>query len=239
MELHGVHHVTAITGDAPGNVEFYVGVLGLRLVKKTVNQDDPTVYHLFYADEQGSPGRGPDVLRVPRRSAAGCPAPGWCTGSCGASARRPRSTSGRSGCSARASIRRARTPALRFADPEGLEHELVVYDGPDAPLVAAAPDVPREHALQGFDGVRAYAIDPARSAPLLRDVLGFAGGEDGRWEVRGRRARRVLRLGPRAADPADPGRGHRPPRRVRLAARGADGLAGARRRARAARSRRR
>ena len=56
MKLEGIHHITAITGDAPANVEFYVGVLGLRLVKKTVNQDDPTVYHLFYADEQGSPG---------------------------------------------------------------------------------------------------------------------------------------------------------------------------------------
>ena len=56
MKLEGVHHVTCITGDAPGNVEFYAGTLGLRLVKKTVNQDDPTVYHLFYADERGSAG---------------------------------------------------------------------------------------------------------------------------------------------------------------------------------------
>jgi glyoxalase family protein len=51
MKLEGIHHVTAITGDAPQNVDFYTGVLGLRMVKKTVNQDDPTVYHLFYADE--------------------------------------------------------------------------------------------------------------------------------------------------------------------------------------------
>lgn len=56
MQLEGIHHITAITGDAPGNVQFYVGVLGLRMVKKTVNQDDPSVYHLFYADEHGSPG---------------------------------------------------------------------------------------------------------------------------------------------------------------------------------------
>ena len=64
MKLEGIHHITAITGDAPANVEFYVGVLGLRLVKKTVNQDDPTVYHLFYADERLA-GRRPDLLRVP------------------------------------------------------------------------------------------------------------------------------------------------------------------------------
>src|SRR5712691_13524861 len=56
MRLDVIHHVTCITGDAPANVDFYAGVLGLRLVKKSVNQDDPTVYHLFYADEQGSPG---------------------------------------------------------------------------------------------------------------------------------------------------------------------------------------
>src|SRR5260221_1745750 len=56
MKLEGIHHVTCIPGDAPGNVDFYVRVMGLRMVKKTVNQDDPTVYHLFYADEKGSPG---------------------------------------------------------------------------------------------------------------------------------------------------------------------------------------
>ena len=74
---------------------------------------------------------------------------------------------------------------LRFADPEGLEHELVVSAAADALLIADAPDIPREHALQGFDGVRAYAHDPARSAPLLRETLGFTGGEEDRWEVRG------------------------------------------------------
>src|SRR3989442_4302774 len=56
MRLEGIHHITAITGDAPANVDFYTGVLGLRLVAKTVNQDDPSVYHLFYADERGRAG---------------------------------------------------------------------------------------------------------------------------------------------------------------------------------------
>src|SRR5207249_3984082 len=56
VNLEGIHHVTGITADAPGNVEFYAGVLGLRLVKKSVNQDDPSVYHLFYGDEEGWPG---------------------------------------------------------------------------------------------------------------------------------------------------------------------------------------
>src|SRR5213082_476466 len=56
MRLEGIHHVSSITGDAQANVDFYAGMLGLRLVKKTVNQDDPTVYHLFYGDDTGSPG---------------------------------------------------------------------------------------------------------------------------------------------------------------------------------------
>ena len=56
MNLDGIHHITAVTGDAQANVDFYAGTLGLRLVKKSVNQDDPTVYHLFYADERGSSG---------------------------------------------------------------------------------------------------------------------------------------------------------------------------------------
>ena len=198
MELHGVHHITAITGDAPANVEFYVGVLGLRLVKKTVNQDDPTVYHLFYADEAGSPGADLTFFEYPGFG-RGLPGAGmvhrivWRVGSSEALGFWEERLLG-------AGADPARTDAsVRFADPEGLEHELVVYDGPDAPLLADAPDVPREHALQGFDGVRAYAADPARSAPLLGDVLGFEGGEDGTWTVRG-----AERSGFFAWDPAPP-----------------------------------
>ena len=56
MKLEGIHHITAITADAQQNVDFYAGVLGLRLVKKSINQDDTSVYHLFYADEKGDPG---------------------------------------------------------------------------------------------------------------------------------------------------------------------------------------
>src|SRR5436853_5174132 len=73
MQLEGIHHITAITGDAPGNVDFYTRVLGLRMVKKTVNQDQPTVYHLFYGDEQGSPGHDLTFFEYPgaRRGRAG------------------------------------------------------------------------------------------------------------------------------------------------------------------------
>src|SRR5438309_961160 len=73
IKLEGIHHITAITGDAPANVEFYVRVLGLRLVKKSVNQDDPTVYHLFYGDDDGSPGMDLTFFEYPHaaRGSAG------------------------------------------------------------------------------------------------------------------------------------------------------------------------
>ena len=68
MKLDGMHHITMITGDAQRNVEFYADVLGLRLVKKTVNFDAPEAYHLYFGDEQGSPGLDPDLVRVRRRA---------------------------------------------------------------------------------------------------------------------------------------------------------------------------
>src|ERR1700682_1326355 len=71
--LRGFHHITAITGDAPQNVDFYVRVMGLRMVKKTVNYDAPEVYHLYYADETGSPGSVLTFFEFPgaRRGLAG------------------------------------------------------------------------------------------------------------------------------------------------------------------------
>jgi glyoxalase family protein len=184
MKLEGIHHITAITGDAPANVEFYVGVLGLRMVKKTVNQDDPSVYHLFYADEEGSPGADLTFFEYP----------GAWPGRAGAGmvhriVHRVGSEAALGFWEERlggAGVEVARTDAsLRFADPEGLEHELVVSSASDKPLIAAAPDVPREHALQGFEAVRAYAVAPERSAPLLQDVLGFERRDGDRWELRG------------------------------------------------------
>src|ERR1700694_3044218 len=72
-QLRGFHHITAITGDAPGNVDFYGRVMGLRMVKKTVNYDAPEVYHLYYGDETGSPGSILTFFEFPgaRRGLAG------------------------------------------------------------------------------------------------------------------------------------------------------------------------
>ena len=200
MQLEGIHHITAITGDAPANVEFYVGVLGLRMVKKTVNQDDPTVYHLFYADDAGSPGADLTFFEYPgaRRGAAGTGMVHrivWRVGSAAAiDFWQQRLTA------LGVAVQRS-DGALTFADLEGLAHELVVATVPDAPLVADAPGIPREHALQGFDGVRAFATDPGQSSALLHETLGFTGGEDGSWEVRGEQ-----RGGRYAYGPPPPGR---------------------------------
>jgi glyoxalase family protein len=185
MKLEGIHHITAITGDAPGNVDFYARVLGLRLVKKTVNQDDPTVYHLFYADEKGSAGSDLTFFEYPG-AAPGRAGAGmvhrvvWRVGSDAAI----RFWAER--LTAEEVEARVEGGALRFADPEGLDHELIVDSTGDEPLIADHPEVPREVALRGFDGVRAYSADPGASDGLLLDALGFARA-DGGLEARGER----------------------------------------------------
>jgi glyoxalase family protein len=182
MQLNGIHHITAITGDSQRNVDFYVGVMGLRLVKKSVNQDDPTVYHLFYGDEHAHPGLDLTFFEYPG-AAPGRPGEGmihrvvWRVGG-------PEALDFWAERLAGAGIESRRDgDSLVFADPEGLEHELLVADVSDDPLVAEHPEVPAEHALQGFHGVRAYSSQPERSRQLL-ETLGFTDGADA-WEARG------------------------------------------------------
>jgi glyoxalase family protein len=89
--------------------------------------------------------------------------------------------------------------SLLFVDPEGLEQELVVSAAPDEPLRAVSPEIPPEHALQGFEGVRAYSNAPFRSERLLGEAMGFTRGAGEHWDVRGER-----RGGFYAYDPAPP-----------------------------------
>ena len=184
MRLEGIHHVTAITGDAPRNVDFYARVLGLRLVKKTVNQDDPTVYHLFYADEKGSAGADITFFEYPnaRRGQAGAGMVHRVAFRVGS----PEALDFWAERLAGEGVEATREgDSLLFEDPEGLGLELRVVDNGDEPLVAEHPEIPREHALQGFDGVRAFALDPQQSAHFLEDALGFTLQGGGTWEVRG------------------------------------------------------
>jgi glyoxalase family protein len=199
MELEGIHHITAITGDAAGNVDFYTRVLGLRLVAKTVNQDDPSVYHLFYADELGRPGSELTFFEYPRaipgRAGAGMVHRIiWRVGSPEALDFWAQRLTGEGIDALRDDGR------LYFADPEGLGHELVVGHGGDEPLTADHPDVPHELALQGFDGVRAYATDPAHSSALLAGVLGGRRAGEAAWELRGERRGATIEYDPAPAE---------------------------------------
>ncbi|HET9154945.1 MAG TPA: VOC family protein [Solirubrobacterales bacterium] len=182
MKLEGIHHITAITENAQRNVDFYAGVLGLRLVKKTVNQDNPTVYHLFFADEGGDPGSDLTFFEYPgapqgRAGAGMVHRIVWRVASADAFG----FWEERLGANGTESRREGE--ALVFSDPEGLDHELVVVDVPDAPLIADHPEVPSELALQGFHAVRAYSVAPQASSGLL-EALAFE-RVDGGWEARG------------------------------------------------------
>jgi glyoxalase family protein len=173
VKLEGIHHVTAVTADAQRNVDFYVGVLGLRLVKKSVNQDNTSVYHLFYADETGDPGSDITFFEYPRlpigRAGAGMvhrivwrvqdnDAIGFWHDRLSKAGHDPATTD----------------DALVFHDPEGLEHELAIVATSDEPLIAHHPEIPSDRALQGFHAVRAYSDDPPSSRDLLERTLGFA-----------------------------------------------------------------
>jgi glyoxalase family protein len=185
MKIEGIHHITAITGEAQRNVDFYADLLGLRLVKKTVNQDQPSVYHLFYADEEGTPGADLTFFEF-RGAAPGRAGAGmvhrivWRLGTPDALDFWERRLK-----DAGTEVSREDS-GVRFADFEGLEHELIVVDTPDSPLMADHPEVPGEFALQGFDAAHAYTVDPERSADLLAEGLGFSGSGE-RWEARGER----------------------------------------------------
>jgi glyoxalase family protein len=206
MRLEGIHHITAITGDAPANVRFYVGTLGLRLVKKTVNQDDPGVYHLFYGDDEGSPGmdltffeypgarpgRAGDgmVWQVSWRVASVSSLDFWIERLAGEGVDATRSGD-----------------SVVFADREGLSHALVVDASGEPLLRASAPDIPAEHTLLGFAGARAYSSAPARSAPLLRDALAFTPDGDDAWRVAGSERSSTFVYDPPPAEHGIPGAG--------------------------------
>ena len=176
MELTGMHHVTAVSGDARANVDFYTRVLGLRLVKKTVNQDVISTYHLFFGDEVGHPGtemtffEWPDVPRhvpgagdisavsfvVPDRAALGWwqkhfQAEGVQHGEIG-------EWSGR--------------PTLAFADGEGQRLELVAGTREGTTPWQQSP-VPEEVAIRGLGPVRLTVARPEPTIELLTRVLGF------------------------------------------------------------------
>jgi glyoxalase family protein len=185
MKLDGMHHITMITGDAQRNVDFYADVLGLRLVKKTVNFDAPEAYHLYFGDEQGSPGSILTWFEFAgaRRGRAGA---GMIhTIQLGvASAQALEFWADRLASKGYASERTRDN--LSFEDYDGLGFELVVADDGNPALRAVHPEVPAQHAILGVEGARAYmARGTDADRELLTETLGFTELSDGEYRLDG------------------------------------------------------
>ena len=184
MKLEGLHHITMITGDAQKNVEFYADVLGLRFVKKTVNFDAPDAYHLYFGDEQGSPG---SILTWFEFAGARPGRPGigdihliqLGVGSEAALDFWAERLQARGYASKRGER------SLRFEDYDGLAFELVVADDGNPPLRAAHPEIPAEHAITGVEGARAYGEFWNVEEALLTQTLGFEYLGDGEYRLQG------------------------------------------------------
>ena len=182
--VHGIHHITAISGEAQENLDFYTGVLGLRLVKKSVNQDAPDTYHLFYADAEGHPGTDltffPWPQMPPGRKGAGLAVEvGFAVpeGSLAFWAERL----GAMGV-AIAPERRFGEEVLRLRDPHGLELALTAVPGPRDFAPWRHGPVPESHQIRGFHAARLWERSLAQTARFLGGALGFKlMGEDAGW----------------------------------------------------------
>jgi glyoxalase family protein len=179
MELGGLHHVTAVTGNAPGNLAFYTGTLGMRLVKKTVNQDDVSAYHLFYADNGGSagtevtffdwPNAGPNVPGTGTIAAIGLRVPGrealewW------------EKRLDEQGVTNQGIREQGERMVLPFTDPEGQRLVLVADEGGGMESGEPWPDspVPAEMQIRGLDHMAIVVRQLTPTATTLTEVLGF------------------------------------------------------------------
>ena len=175
MKLQGLHHITLITADAQATVDFYAGVLGLRLVKKTVNFDQPDAYHLYFGDETGAPGSILTWFEFPgaARGRAGIGMIHLLQLGVGSEA-------ALDFWAARLPGAERRERSLHLEDPDGLALELVVAGEGNPPLRAEHPDIPAEHAITGLEGARAYSAFAPVEEGVLTQVLGFdhlGGGE--------------------------------------------------------------
>jgi glyoxalase family protein len=177
MNTNGIHHVTAIAGPVRRNLDFYRKTLGLRLVKKTVNFDDPGTYHLYYGDAQGQPGT---ILTFFPWEHAGQGRAG--VGETLETAFRvPQGAIGywthrlvEKGVPHEAPRKRFGESVLAFKDPDGMQLALVAVAGAEAEPAWTGGDVPAEHAIRGFHGVTLLLREAAPTGAILTDVLGFA-----------------------------------------------------------------
>ena len=183
--IPGLHHVTAIARDPRQNLDFYRGLLGLRLVKKTVNFDDPGTHHLYYGDAAGSPGSIMTFFPWPgaRRGQVGTGQTSATSFSVPeASLAYWRARLAEHGVEV-SEVERFGEAVLRFRDPDGLGLELVASSGEgDGREPWAGEDVSREVAIRGFDGVSLLLAEHDATATLLTEVMGFrrVGESEGR-----------------------------------------------------------
>jgi glyoxalase family protein len=177
MQLSGLHHMTAVTGQAAQNLAFYTQVLGLRLVKKTVNQDDVSAYHLFYADAVGSPGTDVTFFDWPHAIKN---RPG--AGTIGLTALRVPSEESltwwvqrltEQGVAPRGLVEEDGQTVLRFTDPEGQELALLNDHGAPGGVPWERSPVPAEMAICGLHSVRLLVHDLRPTAWVLTEALGF------------------------------------------------------------------
>jgi glyoxalase family protein len=189
MSRSGIHHVTAIAGNAARNLDFYSRTLGLRLVKKTVNFDDPGTYHLYYGDAAGSPGTiltffpwenaapgragvgelQETVFRIPQGSIGY-----WTARLIAHGVER---------------TQRFGETVLSFRDPDGMRLALVGLPGVEAEPAWDDGEIPAEHAIRGFHSVSLMLEKAEATGAILSDVFGFreAAREDGtiRYQAEG------------------------------------------------------
>ncbi len=172
----GLHHITAFSGDGQRNAEFYVHDLGLRLVLKSVNQDDPSVHHLFYANGVGSPGSSMTFFPMPR-AAEGHVGVGetaqvsYAVPSNALSYWQDRFNE--RGISYQEPFERFGLQVLRFKDPDGMELELVVDPAMDAIQAWDEGPVPQEYGIRGFWSANLLLDQEAPTARVLEEILGF------------------------------------------------------------------
>jgi glyoxalase family protein len=208
MRLQGLHHITTITADAQKNVTFYADVLGLRLVKQTVNFDRPDAYHLYFGDEQGTPGSILTWFEFPGAE-PGRPGDGMIhlielgVGSAQSLAFWEERLSSRGYSSVR------EESGLRFDDYDGLAFRMVLAGDTDPPLRAEHPDVPPEHAITGIVGAQAYTASALveQESGLLTKTLGFEFQGDGDYLLHGGQRRFDFRYDPAPDDPGYQGAG--------------------------------
>ena len=176
MSEHGLHHVTAFSGPTVRTVDFYTRVLGLRLVKKTVNFDDPGTYHLYFGDEAGTPGTILTFFPV-EHAAPGRVGIGQVSET---AFRVPKASIGAwthrfvaMNVAHDAPVTVFGESVLRFRDPDGMPLALVGVEGAEAEPAWAGADLAPEQAIRGFHGVTLLLREAGPTAAILTGVLGF------------------------------------------------------------------